>query len=184
MSPFSSVLRDFVPRPCCGRPFICDGLPERCSVVVIGENPVTQLGVDWWSYWDDTIGFRYPDWARLYRTSREQQGKRPVSNTRQRLDRLRRNGVCCLETNVFFNERPGGAGWGTPTNVDLLDLTVSTLPNVRFVIAHGRKAHEYLERRALPSNIATVFRTGHFRSESYDRIDRISREIQTRLTWP
>ncbi len=176
MSPFADALRSAVPRPCFGRPVVCDGPPERCSVVVIGENPATQLGVDWWCYWNDSTGFRYEEWRSVYEQLRIQQGRTPVSNTRRRLDRLRDNGLSCLETNVFFNEGELG-GDRAVANVDLLDLAFRTLPNLTFVIAHGKEAHEYLASRTVPSGIRGTFKTRHFRSESYETIDRISREI-------
>jgi hypothetical protein len=80
-----------------------------------------------------------------------------------------------LETNVFFNERPDGAGRGT-SNLDVLDTVFEHLPNVRYVIAHGAPAARYIEGRKLPEGIG-VFVTRHFRSESYDVIDQLAAEI-------
>src|SRR5262245_18709053 len=108
MSRFTNALHVSVPRPCFGRPFVCDGHPENCRAVVIGENPSTEMGADWWSYWDDSKGFDYGAWKAAYENTREKKGKSRVSNTRARLNRLRSGGVQCLETNVFFNERPNG----------------------------------------------------------------------------
>lgn len=176
MSKFSEALRETVPQPCFGRPFVCDGNPENCSVVVIGENPATKLAVDWWSYWDDSTGFQFTKWNEMYQGLRTKDGKSAVSNTRRRLDRLRQHGIKCLETNVFLNERLSGPGRGTP-NADLLELAINTLTDIRFIIAHGRMAEAYISPRVLPSCIRKVFRTKHFRNESYATIDRIASEI-------
>ena len=54
----SSELHRLIPDPCFDRPFVCDGPPESCDVMVIGENPATKMGTDWWSFWDDEKGFR------------------------------------------------------------------------------------------------------------------------------
>jgi hypothetical protein len=175
MSRFAEALPSIVSRPCFGRPFVCDGLPEHCVAVVIGENPATEMGMDWWSYWRPSTGFDFWTWRKTYEEARLRRGKGAVSNTRRRLDRLRESGVRCLETNVFFNERLDGAGRGL-SNRDLLDTVLDTLPNVRFVIAHGAPARRYIESRSLPAKLS-VFITNHFRSERYDVIDKVAGEI-------
>lgn len=175
MSRFADSLSSIVPRPCFGRPFVCDGFPELCVAVVIGENPATEMEGDWWTYWEASSGFNFETWRKSYEESRLRRGKGAVSNTRRRLDRLRGAGVRCLETNVFFNERLDGAGHGR-SNQDLLSTVFQTLPNVRFVIAHGARARRYIYTRQLPSTIR-VFATNHFRNERYDVIDTIAREI-------
>lgn len=177
MSQFSQALMSAIPQPCHGRPFVCEGSPDQCTVVVIGENPATELNVDWWEYWDESRGFLFDKWTAEYQQSRIRSGQAAVSPTRLRLNRLRERGVRCLETNVFLNERLEGPGKGT-SNADLLDLALSSLPGLRFLIAHGRTAHKYLQQKApLPSTILKVFCTRHFRLESYEALDRIAREI-------
>lgn len=176
MPRFADALNAIVPRPCHGRPFVCDGVAEKCIAAVIGENPATEVGSDWWSYWDDATGFRLSTWRTQYEESRRRAGKSTVSNTRRRLDRLRVRGVQCLETNVFFNERLDGPGIGA-SNKDLLDIALETLPNIRFLIAHGETAKTYIQSRTIPPHIRKVFETRHFRSESYDTIDRVADEI-------
>jgi len=43
-------IHSLVAKPSFTRLFVCDGLPEQCVVIVIGENPLTRLGTDWWSF--------------------------------------------------------------------------------------------------------------------------------------
>lgn len=159
---------------------MCEGNPDQCTVVVVGENPATELGVDWWQHWDESRGFLFAEWTAAYEESRRGGGKPAVSPTRLRLDRLRKHGVRCLETNVFFNERLKGPGEGW-SNSDLLDFALSSLHGLRFVIAHGRIAQEYLQGKTLPRTVLKVFRTKHFRLESYEAIDRIAHEILSSL---
>ena len=173
MRRFGSALHSVIPWPCYGRPFVCDGLAEECVAVVIGENPATEVRSDWWSYWNDETGFQYSKWRKDYDKSR---GARRASNTRLRLDRLRARGVRCLETNVFANERPDGAGAGA-SNRDLLDIALETLPNIGYVIAHGDIAKDYVRYRSFPSYIRKLFELRHFRSESYANIDLVANEI-------
>src|SRR5215216_5977419 len=96
-------LRTILPKPCFDRPLVCDGVPERCTVLIIGENPAVQLGVDWWAFWNDESGFDRHKFQLLL-------GERKPTKTRLALDRLlgplRREGLGCLETNVFRNENP------------------------------------------------------------------------------
>lgn len=176
MAAFAGALHNILPRPCYERPFVCDGPAEQCIAVVVGENPATDTRVDWWSYWSDSTGFNFSAWTAHYARAREQRGKNPTSPTRLRLNKLRSLGVRCLETNVFFNERPDGAGQGA-SNADLLALVFTTLPGIRFVIAHGDTAKDYMQTRSIPPHIAKVFRTRHFRLESYQTVERIASEI-------
>lgn len=176
MSRFTEAIRLTLPSPCWGRPFVCDGDPDKCTVLVIGENPATEVGVDWWSYWSDRSGFNYAHWRSEYEARRVARGKPPVSPTRRRLDRLRQNGLLCLETNVFMNEQPTGHGLGQ-SNTDLLDIALSNLPNLAYVIAHGQEAHRYLTSRRIALPATNIFRTRHFRLESYATLDALTREI-------
>ncbi len=168
----SSELHRLIPDPCFDRPFVCDGPPESCDVMVIGENPATKMGTDWWSFWDDEKGFDLGKFERAYEEARLAVGKRAISNTRLRLRRLRSHGLRCLETNLFKNERLGGHGDGISSS-ELLPVLVEHLPRLRAVIAHGAIAGEYLDKLALPIGI----RMRHFRSESYENIDSVAKQI-------
>lgn len=58
----------------------------------------------------------------------------------------------------------------------MLDTVFEHLPDVRYVIAYGAPARRYIESHKCPERVR-VFVTKHFRSESYDVIDRIAAEI-------
>jgi hypothetical protein len=53
----TQYLHKTIQQPCYERPFVCDGLPESCSVIIIGENPATSMQTDWWDFWNDETGF-------------------------------------------------------------------------------------------------------------------------------
>jgi hypothetical protein len=101
-------LHDLIQRPCHVRPFVCGGLPKSCNVMVIGENPATELGTDWWRWWNDETGFDLVAFERDYQAHRVSAGKRPVSRTRIRLGILRERGLACLETNAYAGSGPAG----------------------------------------------------------------------------
>ena len=172
----TEYLHRTIPKPCYERPFVCDGLLESCTVVVIGENPATEMRTDWWSFWNDKNGFDLRKFESEYQELRLASGKRPISNTRIRLNRLRSNGLRCLETNVHKNERPGGRGIGSP-NTDLLPVLLASLPSLRGVIAHGSVATRYLASLALPLGVQS-YRMRHFRSESYSSIDEVAEQLR------
>ena len=67
------------------RPFVCDGYPSECHVMIIGTNPATFLNTDWWYFWKSGYGFDYNLFVRKYKDTRKKPGKSP---TRQRLDRI------------------------------------------------------------------------------------------------
>jgi hypothetical protein len=164
-----SLVGDFrllIPSPCFDRPFVCDGLPESCTVIVIGENPAATMDTDWWSFWDDKYGFDLGKFEVAYQKARLARNKRPVSNTRLRLMRLRGMGLHCLETNVFMNEGLGGhkAGNRRSHNTVLPKLLEKT-PCLNAVIAHGSFAQKYVDKLCLRPGIQK-HSMRHFRHES------------------
>ena len=175
MTNWNSLLKDTIPSPCFERPFVCEGLPSDSPVIVVGENPATPLTVDWWSFWRANTGFDYQTFLDTYLEERSKIGK-GVSKTRRRLNRFRANGISCVETNAFRNEKPDGAGQGAP-NFDILNLLIANMPSLRAIVAHGKIAQEYIAQASIPSDISQ-YRTRHFRMESYKTIDDICVDIR------
>jgi hypothetical protein len=169
-------LHRLIPAPCNDRPFVCDGLPGSCDVVVIGENPATPMNGDWWRFWDGENGFNLGEFEHAYEEERRARGQRPISQARLRLMRLRSNGLKCLETNAYRNEQLGGAGIGAP-NAALLAALIRHIPN-KAVIVHGNVAREYWRELELPlpAGVQSYYLRA-FRMESYEKIDEVSRKI-------
>jgi hypothetical protein len=78
----SAELRSLIKKPCYARPFVSDGLPRSCDVVVIGENPATKMNINWWRFWNDKNGFNLAEFERTYEKARVADGKPPVSDRR------------------------------------------------------------------------------------------------------
>jgi hypothetical protein len=151
---FASELRKLVPDPCRDRPFECDGLPQDCEVMLIGENPATGLGGDfnWWDHWSDATGFNNGTMAEVYEKERAQ-----PSNTHKRIgilkEELRKNKVRLLVTNVYRNGRPDGSGPGAARNVEVIRLLLAHMPRLAVVIVHGKRAQRKITSRDLRAGV-------------------------------
>lgn len=172
MKDWTALLRREIPSPCYDRPFVCDGFPSESNLMVIGENPGTSLCKDWWSYWSAETGFDYEAFALEYEKEKE-----TIRGTRLRLNRIRENNVRCIETNVYRNEKPDGAGKGE-LNISLLQILIEFNENLKSIIVHGDEAQTFLDRLTLPEGVL-LYLTRHFRVESYDEIDRICADIKS-----
>ena len=171
MKNWSALLEMEIPRPCFDRPFVCDGFPSASSVLVIGENPGMPLGIDWWSYWNAETGFNYDAFLAHYS---KKKGK--AKGTRRMLNRIRENGVKCIETNVYRNEKSHGAGKGEP-NIDLLELLIANNENLKVVIAHGAPAQKHMGKLTLPEGVK-LYLMRHFTRTRYSEIDQLCDEIR------
>jgi hypothetical protein len=156
-------LRDskLIPSPCRNqRPFTCDGLPQSCTVMVVGKNSRTEMDTDWWTWWNHDTGFDLRRFEDEYMATTQGDWSR----TRKRLNQLR---CCyhlpCLETNAFMHEGPDARGKKKP-NTPLLRLFLDKIP-LKAVIAHGKDAQEKIEAVGLPPSVH-YFPTPHFRSIS------------------
>ena len=135
------------------------------------------MQTDWWSFWKDASGFNLNKFEGEYEALRLDSGKSRYSHTRLRLNRLRRdNNLCCLETNVYKNGRPGGRGTGS-SNVGLLQVLVECMPHLKGVIAHGTVATRYLDSIPVPARIKK-FPMPHFIRVSFDSIDEVAKELR------
>jgi len=181
-SQWAGELHELIPKPCRDRPFVCRGLPEMCDVVVVGENPGTAMKDSWWCFWDDEKGFDLGKFERAYMEARRLANRRrPIGSVRLRFNRLRFNGLKCLETNVFRNEQLGGAGVGV-SNEEFLRTFIDHrhLPELKSVIVHGVVAREEWRRLGLPlpAGIQIYYMMHFSRRVSYSDIDEVARKIQ------
>lgn len=78
------------------RPFVCDGNPLDCRFFVVGFNPATTVGRDFWQYWSDETGFDKYDFMYDYRRVRKLRGARP--RIEAIVEQFPSN--WCLETNI------------------------------------------------------------------------------------
>jgi hypothetical protein len=172
---WTALLETVLPHPCRDRPLVCDGLPDASQVIIIGENPATELGSewDWWDYWHPQTGFDYDRFIAAYQREREEEGRSRLSATRLRLNRIREKCIRAVETNTY--RQAGGSGRRV-SNDDLLRLLIKNMPHLKAVIAHGDHVKDFMGRANLPNNLA-VFRTKHFRFVSYREVDEICQQV-------
>lgn len=87
------------------RPFLCEGDPSFCELMVVGLNPATtqDLG-EWTDYWDPNYGMNRKAFLQRYTTERLKAGKSDVSQTRNRLNLIsefcQARGIGLIETNI------------------------------------------------------------------------------------
>ena len=173
---WTTALERLVGRPCFDRPFVCDGLPPDATVIVVGENPATDMGADWWSFWDPSSGFDLAAFRSEYEARRRARNQRPVSPTRQRLDALRGSDLRTVETNAFRHEHPVGGRTGT-SNHALLMLLIEGMPKLRAIVAHGVPARKFLaECRSIPQSVDLI-EVGHLSRISKVEFDALLRRL-------
>ena len=148
MPDWTTILKEVIPSPCYDqRPFVCDGFPDACEVIVIGENPATKTNIAWWTWWKDDTRFDYKSFMESYNSERDK-----PSRTRRRLDRIRSKGINCVETNAYSNEQSGGVSQSIE-NYAVLDVLMKNMPLLKGIIAHGKKAQQSLENLEVPADI-------------------------------
>jgi hypothetical protein len=151
---FACKLRKLLPDPCTDRPFECDGLPQDCEVMLIGENPATDMGGDfnWWNHWTDTGGFKKRAMADFYGKVRAGH-----SDTRDRIDiledGLRAENARLLVTNAYRNGRTSGAGPAAEPNLAVIRLLLAHMPRLAVVIVHGKRAQRKITKKDMPAGV-------------------------------
>ena len=129
-------------------------------------------------------GFDYDRFIDDYKDSRAARGKKTkFSRTRSRLNRIRQNGIRAVETNVYQNQQPGGAGRGK-RNERLLHLLIRNVSNLKAIIAHGDCAKDFARKASVPDHL-DVFCTPHFASRRgfcNRDIDEFCQKIAKKLT--
>lgn len=176
---FSELLKEIIGPDCKDRPFVCDGFPCQSEAIIIGDNPATELGINWWDLWDEGKGFNFEAF-RLLRKPKKR-------GARLRMGWLRNeHGINCVETNVHRNEKPHGHGPIPVRNDRVIEILLDNMPRLRAVIIHGKNANTFIEKHAgitaaiagLERSGIGIFRTPHFCRVSRDGIRDISDRIK------
>ncbi len=179
---WTELLKSVIPRPCINqRPFVCDGFPDECEVIIIGQNPRNELCVDWWGFWDNSSGFDRLRLSDVY----QQKGFDLNTGTRGRLNKIKDRGVQCVETNVYSSEGSCNRSDRIP-NQTVLELLLRNMPHLEWVIVHGAIAHDWIKKYRnlirLPDN--RLLKPCHFRNISDDRLNQICRQVEkARYEW-
>ena len=154
---WTQKFKEVIPSECKdSRPFVCDGFcnPRDCDIVIIGKEPKTHLGNDWWGFWDDDNGFDYELFEAMYNEVRA--GK--PSKTRKYFDHIKAMGFRCIETNAFSNST------GTRPRIDnstVVQLLITEIHTLKGIIAHGKHAKKCFGKLIVPDKVK-VLEMDHF----------------------
>jgi hypothetical protein len=176
MSRISERLRCRVKDPCINaRPFVCDGNPEDCRVMIIGENPALELNVNWWDFWCDDTGF---DLHKFNEQFQQQQKSKTHKALEKLWEPLRNAKEKCLVTNRFRNENRGGAkkSKAPAKNDDVLELLLSELKQLEAVVAYGVHAIDFIEQQPLSDHVHVEL-LPHLTRVPYDKLDEVADQL-------
>ena len=162
---WTETLKEIIPLPLYGpRPFVCDGFPSGCHIMIVGTNPATPLDTNWWSFWIDKSRFDYNLFRRKYKDAR---GDKPPSKTRQRLrlihEFVEQTGKRWIDTNVYRHEAESEKAVKKKNwcpNGDVLDVLVTKMDKLEAIVVYQRYAYAWLREQKLPPNILRIFLTG------------------------
>ncbi|MEO3387600.1 hypothetical protein [Mesorhizobium sp. CAU 1741] len=167
---WTTIFEKHIPRPSYDRPVVCDGFPDHCLVVIIGENSSTDLDTDWWSYWDEGHGFDYDRFMGDYHRRKPR-----LYGTRLRFDAVRKEGYRVIETNVFRDPGPNGSQFQR-NNLPLIQAMINNMPGFKGIIAHGTIARRAVQQLRLPKN-GRVRSCRHLRIEKIDVVMGLVRSL-------
>ena len=165
------------------RPFVCEGFPHDCDIIVIGQNPATHLNRDWREFWNETSGFNYTSFTEAYEEHRRKQGKARKSRTRTRFDRFWDNGFKCVETNVCSEVGVEKSDKECYCNAGFLRVLLDNMPRQHRigVFAHGVPATNFIDNYQCPDNWH-VHKTCHLHLQRkeirFKEIDRFCEELK------
>jgi hypothetical protein len=130
------------------RPFVCGGHPGDCSVFIVGTNPATPMEEAFSEYWSEDSGFDKARWFRDYTLGRTSKGKPPLSNTRERIERIvdAASPALVLETNVYAKATARQAELNKAERVSAPFCALYELFNPGVLIVHGKEACQEVGR--------------------------------------
>jgi hypothetical protein len=173
---FDRQLRQRLGTSAYARPFVCDGSPLDCQAFIVGANPATDA--PFWPFWTVNQGFDKAAWEVAYEQARVDRGKRAVSNTRERINRIAAaaSPISCLETNVFATPTPSlGELPPTSRGSSLLAFLVESIQPL-VILTHGVDAVNGVRALRLGAR-ADVLEVKHLRFVSYTDAWQLGREI-------
>ena len=103
---FEEALVSLIGKPSYLRPFVCDGSPLDCDILLVGFNPKTPLPADYWSFWRASYGFDKRAFEHAYTVKRIADGESVASTTREVMRRLAigAEGYKIVEANLYAKD--------------------------------------------------------------------------------
>ncbi|WP_167620213.1 hypothetical protein [Paracoccus ravus] len=154
----------------------------ECEVFLVGYNPATDIGADFWSFWTDR-GYDKKAWQLAYERHRASRPLKPGRTRRQTVSATRRmiqrvvdaSGLPVLETNIFSTASDDVAS-SHDDNLRPFQFLLRTI-QPRLIVAHGDDAQGAL--RSI-DHTGEVWTERHFsRGFSYERADELGQKIRS-----
>jgi len=160
---WTALLKQEIPQPCFERPLVCDGLPDASTVIIIGENPATDVENNWWAYWDDKKGFDYDRFIFEYKLKKPR-----LMGTRLRFDHIRGARIKAVETNFYRDQGPGGSKRKI-LNTPLLQTLINNMSDLKKIVFHGDVSISLSHKLKIPEGVDRI-ETRHFKIEKIETI--------------
>lgn len=189
LNSFARQLEDIIGRPSSSRPFVCSGSPLACPVFLVGFNPATSSGADFWSFWTDD-GFNLDAWFASYLEYRAATPLAPGKRCRPRISPSRRviqwvreaTNVSVLETNVFSTPSPNVGSLYRRDDKAFRFLLAAIKP--KLLVIHGVSAQREVTQIETSAKMLNVphFSRGWSRTAAAALAQRIDRELHDDIT--
>lgn len=183
LATFAHGLAACIGRPSTLRPFVCDGSPLNCRVFIVGYNPATTSGQDFWRHWGPS-GFDRAAWMKDYLVGRATAPLNPGKKFRPKVSPSRRvidwileaAGVPILETNLYAQPSLDMASLADHDMAPFQFLVRTIKP--RLMVTHGKNAREGVAALGLSVPVIEVphFSRGWSRAAAHDLGRQIKRE--------
>lgn len=169
---FEAKLAAIIGRPTDLRPFVCEGSPMDCRVMLVGFNPTTPAK-DFWACWRAGYGYDKRGWLADYQQQRVQEGKRLNSNSREIMDRIGQGAGSLLEANIYPKASKDARSLKERDPRAFRLLMEAVKPRV--IVAHGREAADEIDAH---TPACRVMKVPHFsRGWSYLKALELGREL-------
>lgn len=124
------------------RPFLCDGNPRKCDVMIVGLNPATSGGLNIWDHWSDERGLNRASFMLAYRKVRK------ITGVRARLERIvsQLPTDAALETNIYSTPTARAADLQRRHRVSTAFEFLFREVTPSFVFAHSNGAIDFFAR--------------------------------------
>lgn len=145
---FQNELASIIGKPSDHRPFVCDGNPLDCAIMIVGSNAATKLQKGFWEYWMPTYGFDKTLWLSNYIEERRNRDEHfEISPTRRRIEWICQSAqpARCVETNLYSIASKRTAELKSQDKgTKVLALLIEKV-NPRVIFVHGKEATAYFE---------------------------------------
>jgi uracil-DNA glycosylase len=127
-------------------PFLCHESPLICRIFIVGANPARQVEKPFWSFWNDSRGFRKAEFIRkleelpdgLTRTRKYIEIVADAAGPRD-----------TLETNIYPYAKPRARDLtAEEKRTDVFEFLLHTI-KPRVVLAHGDEAKKFFSERGI-----------------------------------